>query len=152
VKLTNPESIQESEKEFIDTINAELDWDALEKILFEKHGFAIQDEVDYKDGNLIVHNNEIAYKFDFEIKVPLSVIFNRVGECLEVSTLGDDSEALEKDLSDPDMSDPDMSEPDMSDPDMSEPDISIQHPKNEKIGQMASDIADMISEINEERE
>jgi hypothetical protein len=142
VKLTNPESIQESEKEFIDTINAELDWDALEKILFEKHGFAIQDEVDYKDGNLIVHNNEIAYKFDFEIKVPLSVIFNREGECLEVSTLGDDSEALEKDLSDPDMSDPDMSEPD----------ISIQHPKNEKIGQMASDIADMISEINEERE
>ncbi len=142
MKLTNPESIQESEKEFIDTINAELDWDALEKILFEKHGFAIQDEVDYKDGNLIVHNNEIAYKFDFEIKVPLSVIFNREGECLEVSTLGDDSEALEKDLSDPDMSDPDMSEPD----------ISIQHPKNEKIGQMASDIADMISEINEERE
>jgi hypothetical protein len=60
VKLTNPETIQESEKEFIDTINAELDWDTIEKLLLEKHKFAIQDEVDYKEGNLIVHNNQIA--------------------------------------------------------------------------------------------
>ena len=140
MKLTNPESIQESEKEFIDTINAELDWDAIEKILFEKHGFAIQDEVDYKDGNLIVHKNEIAYKFDFEVKVPLSVIFNREGECLEVSTLSDDSETLEKDMSE---------EPDRPEPEISGSDIPVKNPKIDKIGQMASDIADMISEINE---
>jgi len=161
VKLTNPELIQESEKEFIDTINAELDWDAIEKIVLEKHGFAIQDEVDYKEGNLIVHRNEIAYKFDFEIKVPLSVIFNREGECLEVSTLGDesdDSETLENDISkESDMPEPDPLEPDPFEPDMSEEnrlesDISIKHPKSDKIGQMASDIADMISEINEEGE
>ena len=54
MKLTNPETIQECEKEFIDTINAELDWDTIEKLLLEKHKFAIQDEVDYKEGNLIV--------------------------------------------------------------------------------------------------
>ena len=90
MKLTNPEIIQESEKEFIDTINAELDWDAIEKMLLEKHSFTLQDEIDYKNGDLIVYNDKIAYKFDFEIKVPLSVIFNRQGECLEISTLRDD--------------------------------------------------------------
>ncbi len=139
MKLTNPETIQESEKEFIDTINAELDWDTIEKLLLEKHKFAIQDEVDYKEGNLIVHNNQIAYKFDFEIKVPLSVIFNRQGECLEISTVRDD---------DGDGEDEDTLSSDKND----EPHVTEDAPaktlSSDKVGQMASDIADMISEIN----
>ncbi len=138
MKLTNPETIQESEKEFIDTINAELDWDTIEKLLLEKHKFAIQDEVDYKEGNLIVHNNQIAYKFDFEIKVPLSVIFNRQGECLEVSTLRDDVEDEDNNSEENDM----MEENDMTG-------LSVKQPGFDKVGQMASDIADMISEINQ---
>ncbi len=92
MKLTDPESIQESEREFIDTINAELDWEAIEKMLLEKHSFTLQEEIDYKDGDLVVYKDNIAYKFDFEIKVPLSVIFNREGECLEISTVRDDLE------------------------------------------------------------
>jgi len=57
MKLTNSESIQESEKEFIDTINAELDWEAIEKMLLEKHSFTLQEEIDYKDGDLVVYND-----------------------------------------------------------------------------------------------
>ena len=135
MKLTKPETIQESEKEFIDTINAELDWDAIEKLLLEKHQFAIQDEVDYKEGNLIVHKNQIAYKFDFEIKVPLSVIFNRQGECLEISTLRDEVEGKENNL--------------FKENDYTGQDEPVKTPNRDKVGQMASDIADMISEINQ---
>ena len=125
MKLTDPETIQESEKEFIDTINAELDWEAIEKMLLEKHSFTVQDEIDYKNGDLIVYNDNIAYKFDFEIKVPLSVIFNRQGECLEISTLRDDFEEEGED------------------------DLPISPAQDDKVAQMASNIADMISEINE---
>ncbi|WP_020588303.1 hypothetical protein [Desulfobacter curvatus] len=134
MKLTNPESIQESEKEFIDTINAELDWDVIEQMLLDKHNFAVQDDIEYKDGNLIVYNNEIAYKFDFEIKVPLSVIFNRGGECLSMSTTRED-EVLENNE-----------------------DVEIQNspttqafngePDKKKVEDMAVEIADLISEIN----
>ncbi|MCF6247940.1 MAG: hypothetical protein L3J69_11320 [Desulfobacula sp.] len=136
MKLTNPETIQESEKEFIDTINAELDWEAIEKMLLEKHHFTLQEEIDYKDGDLIVFNNRIAYKFDFEIKVPLSVIFNREGECLEISTMRDDFENKD---------DPMVNE--------NEADVSlIPPPKKDNVAQMASNIADMISEINQGEE
>ena len=139
MKLTNPETIQESEKEFIDAINAELDWDTIEKLLLEKHKFAIQDEVDYKEGNLIVHNNQIAYKFDFEIKVPLSVIFNRQGECVEISTMRDDVESQDDDF---------FKENDI--PEESEiSQLQVKPLASDKVGQMASDIADMISEINQ---
>jgi hypothetical protein len=99
MKLTNPETIQENEKDFIDTINAELDWEAIEKMLLEKHNFTLQEDIDYKDGDLVVYNDDIAYKFEFEIKVPLSVIFNREGECLKISTHRDDLED-EDDLED----------------------------------------------------
>ena len=145
MKLTNPETIQESEKEFIDAINAELDWDSIEKLLLEKHKFAIQDEVDYKEGNLIVHDNQIAYKFDFEIKVPLSVIFNRQGECVEISTTRDDVESQDGDFLEEDdiIDDNEIIEED----EMTE--LSVKPIAGDKVGQMASDIADMISEINQ---
>ena len=138
MKLTNPESIQENEKEFIDTINAELDWDAIEHMLLEKHGFVVQEDVDYKDGNLVVHDNEIAYKFDFEIKVPLSVIFNRDGECLEISTHREDEDDTE-DFSDG------------TGPESNEDTEGTSRPEQGRTGEMASEIADMISQINQDQ-
>ncbi len=141
---TNPETIQESEKEFIDTINAELDWDAIEQLLLDKHGFVVEDDVDYKDGNLVVHNNEIAYKFEFEIKVPLSVIFNRDGDCLDISTQRDESddeiEPMEGLVDEIDESDTEAGS------------IQATPQDSGKVGEMASEIADMISEINKEGE
>ncbi|WP_321492591.1 hypothetical protein [uncultured Desulfobacter sp.] len=134
MKLSNPESIQESEKEFIDTINAELDWDVIEKMLLDKHNFEVQDDIEYKDGNLIVYNNEIAYKFDFEIKVPLSVIFNRGGECLSMSTTRED-EAFE-DAEDMEGQNSDI------------PQIPGAGPDKKNKEEMAVEIADLICEIN----
>ncbi|MDX9962250.1 hypothetical protein [Desulfobacter postgatei] len=134
MKLTNPESIQKSEKEFIDTINAELDWDVIEQLLLDKHNFEVHDDIAYKDGTLIVYNNEIAYKFDFEIKVPLSVIFNRGGECLSMSTARED-EMFENNH------------------DMEIQNSSTEQPhsgeaEKKKERGMAVEIADLISEIN----
>ncbi len=129
MKLTDPENIQESEKEFIDTINAELDWEAIEHMLLEKHNFTVQDEIDYKHGDLVVYDNEIAYKFDFEVRVPLSVIFNRQGECLKISTLRDDFVSDDNTMPSDEGSG-----------------------KEDKVARMASSIADMISEINQEDE
>ncbi|HKL00630.1 MAG TPA: hypothetical protein VJ943_10260 [Desulfotignum sp.] len=129
MKVTDPELIQESEKEFIDTINAELDWESIEKLLMQKHGFALQDEVDYKQGDLVVFDNQIAYRFDFEVKVPLSVVFNRQGECLDMSTSHRDDEPF-----------PAPAPEEMAD---------IRDRSSEKVGQLASNIADMISEINQ---
>ena len=133
MKLTSSQTIQENEKEFIDTINAELDWEAIEKMLLEKHSFTLQEEIDYKKGDLVVHNDTIAYKFDFEIKVPLSIIFNREGECLEISTLRDDFEEEDEGFM----------------PREEEAGTSMNPEQKDKVAQMASNIADMISEINQ---
>ena len=142
MKLTSQDNIAESEKEFIDTINAELDWEAIEKMLLEKHQFTLQEEIDYKDGDLIVHNDDIAYKFNFEIKVPLSVIFDREGECLEISTMRDD---FESESETPNEDEKKSLMPEDNDEMILDDNLSPEG----KVGQMASNIADMISEINE---
>ena len=133
MKISNPETIEESEKEFIDMINAELDWEVIESLLLEKHNFTLQEEVEYKNGDIIVHNDSIAYKFDFSIKVPLSIIFNRKGEFLEFSTTQPEEEedGLEDDKEPMD-------------------EIENSDNKDDKKRKPASHIADMISEINQE--
>ncbi len=89
MKIINPDSIHNSEEDFIDTINAELDWEVIEKFLLEKHKFSMQDDVDYKKGDIVVYKDQIAYKYDFDIKVALSIVLGRDGKCLEISTSGD---------------------------------------------------------------
>ncbi len=131
MKITNPETIQASEKEFIDTINAELDWEAIETMLFEKHNFTLEEDVDYKKGDLVVFNDQIAYKFDFHIKVPLSVVFGRDGKCLEISTSGSEDNAPEEEESLQDFQ------------------ANGSNSENENISGMASTIAEMITDINQ---
>jgi len=95
-------------------------------MLLDKHSFTLQDDIDYKDGDLVVYKDNIAYKFDFEIKVPLSVIFDRDGECLDISTVRKDVE------------------------EEGDEEQSIDPEQQDKVAHMASNIADMISEINQE--
>ncbi len=136
MKITNQKAIKESEKEFIDLINAELDWEAIENLLYEKHNFTLREEVEYKKGDLIVHDGSVAYKFDFDIKVPLSIILNRSGEFLKLSTSGHDQV------------DSDNNENSNG---------AIINAEGKSPGgdsaekqRLASDLADMISEINQE--
>ncbi len=137
MKFINSESIKENEKKFIDTINAALDWEAIGKMLMEKHNFTLQEKIECENGDLVVCNDTIAYKFDFEIKVPLSVMVNRHGECLDILTSAkEDEEQVEDDLFEE------------MDTDVN-PDPPISSEQEKKVSQMASNIADMISEINQ---
>ncbi|MBF0201876.1 MAG: hypothetical protein HQK66_11310 [Desulfamplus sp.] len=86
MKIVNADTIQASEKEFIDNINAELDWVSIEKMILEKHKLQLQEEVLYKQGDIVVHNNQVAYRLDFDITLSMSLTFNRDGECLDIET------------------------------------------------------------------
>jgi hypothetical protein len=133
MRFTSPENIIKSEKLLIDTINAELNMETIKKFLLEKHKLTLQEEIDYKDGDLVVHNDAVAYKFNFEVKVPFSVIFDRQGECLDIAALSDIFKKENKE-------------------EIFAKEEIIKDKKSvtdEKVEQMASNIADMISEINE---
>ncbi len=163
VKITNADIIKSGERELIDTIIADLDWDMIEKIVRSRHRLKIQDDIDYRQGDLIVHNDQVAYKLDFDVKMTLSVIFDRDGNYLSINT----SEGFEEDNNErsdaagdlkEDEAPADTLEPgatDEKDPGdtFSSDDVPSADPNKaptENFSKMASHIAEMISEINDD--
>ena len=67
MKVTDSDAIKNSEKDLIDAIAGELDWEAIEHLFQEKHNLILEDELEYKKGDIVIHNNQIAYKLDFDI-------------------------------------------------------------------------------------
>lgn len=84
MKVTNDEVIRNGEQELIDGITADLDWEAVEKLFMERHRLPLGEDVSYKRGDLVVHENRIAYLLEFEVKVPLAMLLDREGDCISI--------------------------------------------------------------------
>jgi hypothetical protein len=84
MKITNAEVIKSGEKDLIDSITADLDWEAIENIFLTEHDLCIDEDIEYKRGDIIACNDQVAYKLEFTVKVNLSVLINRDGEYLSV--------------------------------------------------------------------
>ena len=80
----------------------------------------------YLYADMLVFDNQVAYKLNFDLKVSLSVIFDRNGNCLNLET-----------------SDPKLSEKDQ-DP------VIEKSPTENNMNKMAFQIADMINDINKD--
>ncbi len=85
MKITNSEIIKNGEQELMDAITADLDWSAIERIIMKEHNLRIEEDIEYKSGDIIAINNQIAYKLSFEVKVNLSVLLDRNGDYLSVN-------------------------------------------------------------------
>ena len=92
MKITDSEIIRSAEQELIDSINGDLDWVVMEDVFQEVHKLELGEDVEYKQGDLVVHNNEVAYQLDFDVKVKLSILIDREGNHLSYKTDTDTSE------------------------------------------------------------
>jgi len=99
MKLTDPDIIKEGEKELIDAIKDDLDLDSIHEIIKEKLKIK---NLESKGGKIIVHNNEVAFKIDFELSLNGSLLFDRNGNHISDDDKADidDSDADSKSDSD----------------------------------------------------
>jgi hypothetical protein len=86
MKLTDSQVIANREQELFDSIIADLDWSAIEEIFKKQHNLTIQEEVEYKKGDIVSHDSTVAYRLDFEVKVNLSILIDRQGNFLSVKS------------------------------------------------------------------
>lgn len=153
MKLTDSQIIKEGERELIDGITADLDWETIEKIFKEKHHIAIDDNVEYTQGDIVVYNNQVAYQLDFEVKVTLSLLLDRAGNYMAFDTkdMEPGEETAQKDVrsnaSDLSISGTDM-DPMPDDDPQDSPCMNPNAGVKENMSQMASQLADMMTEIN----
>ena len=170
MKITGAEVIKNGERELIDTITADLDWRTIEKIFKEKHRLGIDEDVEFKNGDVVVHDDQIAYQFEFDVKVTLSVLLDREGNYISVASSDEldedqdeEQDAPAEELKAP--SPPDevaesgsgleevMAELDSSD-DIEDNEIlstdAAQNDSENRIARVASEAADMLAKIDHE--
>ena len=106
MRLTDSNVIKQGERELFDNILAELDWSVVDEVIKEKHGLRVEEDVEFKAGDLVVAEGKVAYKLDFEVRLNLSILIDRHGNylSLETATSRKDQTGQTEDVSSPPVS------------------------------------------------
>ena len=108
MKITDPQVIKNGEKDLIASVQEDLDPETIKQILKERMAVAT---MAHTGGQIVVHDNEIAFRLDFEVNLNGSLLFDRDGNLIE-EQLADESG---KKTTDTDEVEPDMDLDDLDD-------------------------------------
>ena len=76
MKITDPEVIRSGEKDLIDAVKNDLDLDAVKDIIKNR---LTAKSLTAKGGQIVVHDNEVAFRLDFDVRLSGSLLFDREG-------------------------------------------------------------------------
>ncbi|RLB87689.1 MAG: hypothetical protein DRH26_15120 [Deltaproteobacteria bacterium] len=82
MKITDPQVIEDGEKDLINAVQEDLDMNAVKQIFKDRMGGST---LDSKGGQIVVHNNKIAFRLDFDINLSGSLLFDREGNYIDDS-------------------------------------------------------------------
>ena len=143
MRITNSEVIKSGEQDLIDAITADLDWGAIENIFREQHNLGIDEDVEYKQGDIVVHENQIAYQLQFEVKVTVSVLLDREGNYLSVAVSENNQEVLQDKIDEsPQLNDNECSQEKALETDKEDSD--------QKISRIASEVGEIMEEMEQD--
>lgn len=84
-KLLESESVRQLEAKLFQKFIDGLDLKTIRQKFEAFYNFSLQSELSYQSGNIIRHNNEIAYQFVFDSKVSFSLLIDRLGDYMMVA-------------------------------------------------------------------
>lgn len=79
MKIADPESIKAGEQELINSIMGKLNSEIIESIA---SGKLVIDNMEFRNGDMMIYKNRIVYKMDFQTSVAISVMFDREGNLI----------------------------------------------------------------------
>lgn len=82
MKITDPQVILNGEQDLIASVQRDLDLDAVKDLLKER---LTASALSPKGGRIVVHDNNVAFRLDYEINLNGSLLFDRNGNLLEDS-------------------------------------------------------------------
>ncbi len=160
MKITDPDVIKNGEHDLIEAVKDDLDWDVVKEIIKNKMSTTA---LSSRGGQIVVHNNEIAFQINFDISLSGSLMFDRDGNYIvdnnnskneeTAQVLPDkieDDEDLDIDLSESDMDEPEDIE-DLVDSDQENIDDFVDADQEESMDDdiLDDDINDILQESKE---
>nr|WP_319394214.1 hypothetical protein [uncultured Desulfobacter sp.] len=93
MRITDPQVIQDGEQDLIASVQKDLDLEAVKDLLKERLSASA---LSPKGGRIVVHDNDVAFRLDYEINLNGSLLFDRDGNLIDDSqrqTMISDSQA-----------------------------------------------------------
>jgi uncharacterized protein YjbI with pentapeptide repeats len=92
--------LEQAKSEFIEKIITAVNQEQIKDVVVEKYGIKSINSINIKNGDIISHNSQIAYRLEFETTILLSCILDSDGNLLdEISQISVDSSADVRDNS-----------------------------------------------------
>lgn len=79
MKITDPGIIRRGEQELLDAIKTKLDWNVIQDL--NKERFSSKN-LECTSGDIVVHENQVAYKMEFEVRASFTLLFDREGNII----------------------------------------------------------------------
>ncbi len=174
MKITDSQVIRDGEKELINAVKDEIDPEKIRELIAHKLS---KGNLKARDGEIVIHNNQIAFRLDFEMQFTGSILLDREGNLLsdeveelqtpideeslddddvlisddehseEDSIIGDEPLLPEEDM-DTELPEEDLSDSDNDDDEVLSEDDSVEIEENDNTEEDLSD--DEILELTEE--
>lgn len=110
MKITDPQVIKNGENDLIASVQENLDQKIVKKIIADRMA---QTELLSKGGQIVVHDNQVAFRMDFDLQLSGSLLFDRQGNYIPdgtgLQTPGDKD--VEDDTASPETPDPEFFQP-----------------------------------------
>ena len=101
MKLVDTGIIAKAEASFCNELSSSMDPAIIGKLFRRHYSMRLSGPMQFEDMNVVVHNNEIAFKFDYTAVAYFSIYMDRTGAFLKMEEQGDPKEKKQED-SDPD--------------------------------------------------
>ncbi len=115
MKITDPEIIETGEKKIIAEVQKHLNLETVKKILMNR---LADTSIVSKGGQIVVHDNRIAFQLDFDIQLSGSLLFDRQGNVISDPATADETMTAQKNTPTLDEAEKDLDGDDISDDDI----------------------------------
>jgi len=82
-------TVEEVKRELINKLKSKINQSHIETVCSEKYGIESIEDYECTDGDIVIDNNKVAFKLDYAVRFPVSILIN-IGENNATSTSEDD--------------------------------------------------------------
>jgi uncharacterized protein YjbI with pentapeptide repeats len=84
LNAVNQSMMEEAIVDLIEKLKSTIQFDQVKAICAHKHFIESIDKIDFKNGDIVAHDGEVAFKLDFNITYNLSLLLDREGKLINV--------------------------------------------------------------------
>jgi hypothetical protein len=89
--------VEDAKRELIEKLKSNIDQDQVKAICSEQYGIEMIEGIDLNHGDIVSHNDQVAYRLNFDIRFSISVLIDNEGNYISTSIESNDQPSTPED-------------------------------------------------------